>query len=194
MSAPKAEKTVHGGPDLQPPPGQDANGITVGQWSSPVIPDEPESFMSSNVNIEACCPCIPLAQIEVRLGLTSYAGALSWYTVAYGLLTLALVGLWLFVALWISSQAYRDATIVLVRIVSILVSLILTAIPSLLLVRRISLLRSTIRERFDIPGSVREDRTAAWQETARAIRQMRRQLKIEQAKGSAVATLPAYVV
>ncbi|KAF4031958.1 hypothetical protein GN244_ATG16169 [Phytophthora infestans] len=150
--------------------------------------------MSSNVNIEACCPCIPLAQIEVRLGLTSYAGALSWYTVAYGLLTLALVGLWLFVALWISSQAYRDATIVLVRIVSILVSLILTAIPSLLLVRRISLLRSTIRERFDIPGSVREDRTAAWQETARAIRQMRRQLKIEQAKGSAVATLPAYVV
>ncbi|ETI38822.1 hypothetical protein F443_15540 [Phytophthora nicotianae P1569] len=193
MSAPKAEKTVHGGPELQAPPGQDANGITVGQWSSPVIPEEPEGFIASNVNIEACCPCIPLAQIEVRLGLTSYKGALSWYTTAYGLLTLALVGLWVFVALWIYSQAYRDSTSVLVRIASILGSLVLTAIPSLLLVRRISILRSTVRERFDIPGSVREDRTAAWQETARAIRQMRRHLKIDHAKGSAVAALPAYV-
>ncbi|KAG2770131.1 hypothetical protein PC129_g20521 [Phytophthora cactorum] len=194
MSAPKAEKTVHGVLELQPPPGQDANGITVSQWSSPVIPEEPEGFIASNVNMEACCPCIPLAQVEVRLGLTSYAGALSWYTAAYGLLALALAGLWIFVALWIYSQAYRDATSVLVRILWILASLALAAVPSLLLVRRIATLRSTVRERFDIPGSVREDRTAAWQETARAIRQMRRHLKIDQAKGGAVATLPAYVV
>ncbi|KAG3029243.1 hypothetical protein PC128_g3191 [Phytophthora cactorum] len=194
MSAPKAEKTVHGVLELQPPPGQDANGITVSQWSSPVIPEEPEGFIASNVNMEACCPCIPLAQVEVRLGLTSYAGALSWYTAAYGLLALALAGLWIFVALWIYSQAYRDATSVLVRILWILASLALAAVPSLLLVRRIATLRSTVRERFDIPGSVREDRTAAWQETARAIRQMRRHLKIDQAKGGAVATLPAYVM
>ncbi|KAF1774282.1 hypothetical protein GQ600_23013 [Phytophthora cactorum] len=185
MSAPKAEKTVHGVLELQPPPGQDANGITVSQWSSPVIPEEPEGFIASNVNMEACCPCIPLAQVEVRLGLTSYAGALSWYTAAYGLLALALAGLWIFVALWIYSQAYRDATSVLVRILWILASLALAAVPSLLLVRRIATLRSTVRERFDIPGSVREDRTAAWQETARAIRQMRRHLKIDQAKGGA---------
>ncbi|KAG3118387.1 hypothetical protein PI124_g1471 [Phytophthora idaei] len=194
MSAPKAEKTVHGVLELQPPPGQDANVITVSQWSSPVIPEEPEGFIASNVNMEACCPCIPLAQVEVRLGLTSYAGALSWYTAAYGLLALALAGLWIFVALWIYSQAYRDATSVLVRILWILASLALAAVPSLLLVRRIATLRSTVRERFDIPGSVREDRTAAWQETARAIRQMRRHLKIDKAKGDAVATLPAYVV
>ncbi|KAF1774278.1 hypothetical protein GQ600_21362 [Phytophthora cactorum] len=194
MSAPKAEKTVHGVLELQPPPGQDANGITVSQWSSPVIPEEPEGFIASNVNMEACCPCIPLAQVEVRLGLTSYAGALSWYTAAYGLLALALAGLWIFVALWIYSQAYRDATSVLVRILWILASLALAAVPSLLLVRRIATLRSTVRERFDIPGSVREDRTAAWQETARAIRQMRRHLKIDQAKGGVVATLPAYVM
>ncbi|CAI5725694.1 unnamed protein product [Peronospora destructor] len=37
---------------------------------------------------------------------------------------------------------------------------------------------ATARERFGIPGSIREDRTAAWQETARAIRQMRRHLKM----------------
>ncbi|KAG7388618.1 hypothetical protein PHYPSEUDO_012109 [Phytophthora pseudosyringae] len=187
-----AEKTVHGDLELQPPPGQDANGITVGQWSSRVIPEEPEGFLASNVNAEACCPCVPLAQIEVRLGLTSYASALTWYSAAYGLLTLSLAGLWVFVALWIYSQGYRDATSVLVRVLWIVGMLVLTAIPSLLLVHRISALRSSVRERFDIPGSVREDRTAAWQETARAIRQMRRHLKIDQAKCGAVATLPAY--
>ncbi|POM68831.1 PLAC8 family protein [Phytophthora palmivora] len=193
MAPPKAEKTVHG-VELQPPPGQDANGITIGQWSSPVIPEEPEGFMASNVSMEACCPCVPLAQIEVRLGLTSYVGALSWYAAAYGLLTLALVAVWVLVALWIYSQAYRDATSVLSRILWLLGVLILTAIPSLLLVHRISTLRSSVREQFDIPGSVREDRTAAWQETARAIRQMRRHLKIDNAKCGPVSTLPAYVV
>ncbi|KAF1778546.1 hypothetical protein GQ600_26217 [Phytophthora cactorum] len=181
MSAPKAEKTVHGVLELQPPPGQDANGITVSQWSSPVIPEEPEGFIASNVNMEACCPCIPLAQVELVYGRLRAVGA-------------GTRGLWIFVALWIYSQAYRDATSVLVRILWILASLALAAVPSLLLVRRIATLRSTVRERFDIPGSVREDRTAAWQETARAIRQMRRHLKIDQAKGGVVATLPAYVM
>ncbi|OWZ24844.1 PLAC8 motif-containing proteins Hypothetical protein [Phytophthora megakarya] len=150
--------------------------------------------MTSNVNMEACCPCVPLAQIEVRMGLTSYGGALSWYGVAYGLLTLALAALWVLVALWLCSQAYRDATSVLSRTLWVLGMLVLTAIASLLLVHRISTLRSSVRERFDIPGSVREDRTAAWQETARAIHQMRRHLKIDQVKCGAVCTLPAYVV
>ncbi|UIZ25233.1 hypothetical protein KXD40_009009 [Peronospora effusa] len=69
----KVEKTIHGA--LQPPSGQDTNGITLGQWFSPIIPEEPESFLSSNVNVEACCPCFPVAQIEVRLGLSSYSYA-----------------------------------------------------------------------------------------------------------------------
>ncbi|KAL3673134.1 hypothetical protein V7S43_002429 [Phytophthora oleae] len=194
MPAPKAEKTVHGSPVLQAPPVQDANGITIGQWSSPVIPEEPEGLMASNVNMEACCPCVPLAQIEARLGLTSYAGALTWYSAVYGLLTLAAAVLWALVGLWISSQSYRDATSVLARVLWLLGMLVLIAIPSLLLVYRIAGLRGSVRERFDIPGSEREDRTAAWQETARAIRQMRRHLKIDQAKCGAVTTLPAYVV
>ncbi|KAG6944889.1 hypothetical protein JG688_00016859, partial [Phytophthora aleatoria] len=194
----KSGKTGAGKPETPSAESPDDDYTQTAQQSrflrAPVIPEEPEGFIASNVNMEACCPCIPLAQVEVRLGLTSYAGALSWYTAAYGLLALALAGLWIFVALWIYSQAYRDATSVLVRILWILASLALAAVPSLLLVRRIATLRSTVRERFDIPGSVREDRTAAWQETARAIRQMRRHLKIDQAKGGAVATLPAYVM
>lgn len=194
MTAPKVEKTVHGSPELQSPAAQDANGLDIGKWSSPIIPDEPEGLMASNVNLEACCPCIPLAQIEIRLGLRSYAKAVTWYATAYGLLTLSLGSFWLFAALWICSEAYRDATSVLVRILWLVGSLILALLLSLLLLYRISTLRSTVRERFDIPGSVREDRTAAWQETARAIRQMRRHLKIHQAKCGAVATLPAYVV
>ncbi|KAG2523069.1 hypothetical protein BBO99_00005265 [Phytophthora kernoviae] len=122
MPTPKVEKTVHG--DLAAPPSVDANGIVIGAWSHPVIPEEPESFLASNCSIEACCPCLPLAQIE-----------------------------------------------------------------------RISLLRSNVRERFDIPGSMREDRTAAWQETARSIRQMRRHLLIDKVScREAVNTLPAYVV
>ncbi|KAL4106731.1 hypothetical protein PRIC1_004777 [Phytophthora ramorum] len=192
MSPPKAEKTVHG--ELSTPAGLDANGITMGQWSSPVIPEEPESFVSSNCSIEACCPCVPLAQVEVRLGLTSYAAALSWYAAAFGMLVAAVSTVWVFVALWVYSQAYRDGTSVVVRVLCILGPLALAALPSLLLVRRISKLRGEVRERFDIPGSEREDRTAAWQETARAIRQMRRHLKIDQAKCGAVSALPAYVV
>ncbi|KAL4134326.1 hypothetical protein PRIC2_004634 [Phytophthora ramorum] len=192
MSPPKAEKTVHG--ELPTPAGLDANGITMGQWASPVIPEEPESFVSSNCSIEACCPCVPLAQVEVRLGLTSYAAALSWYAAAFGMLVAAVSTVWVFVALWVYSQAYRDGTSVVVRVLCILGPLALAALPSLLLVRRISKLRGEVRERFDIPGSEREDRTAAWQETARAIRQMRRHLKIDQAKCGAVSALPAYVV
>ncbi|EGZ23487.1 hypothetical protein PHYSODRAFT_353831 [Phytophthora sojae] len=193
MTKPKVEKTVHGG--LQAPTGQDANGITVGGWSSPVIPDEPESCMASNFNVEICCPCLPLAQIEVRLGLTSYGSALTWYSVAYGLQGLAVAAMWVFVALWINSQAYRDSTSVVLRLVLVLAAVALAALPSLLLVQRISTLRAAVRERFDIPGSLREDRTAAWQETSRAIRQMRRHLKIDRAKSCGpVSTLPAYVV
>ncbi|KAL8010299.1 hypothetical protein Plhal710r2_c064g0173591 [Plasmopara halstedii] len=193
MSTPKVEKTVHGELELQPPPGQDANGISVGKWSSPVIPDESEGLMTSNISLEVCCPCIPLAQIEIRMGIQTYTRAISWYATAYGILTFALGTFWLFATLWICSKAYRDATSILVRILVLVGSLVLAVIMSLLLMYRISMLRSTVRERFDIPGSVREDRTAAWQETARAIRQMRRHLKIDQAKYGAVATLPAYV-
>jgi hypothetical protein len=188
--APAKEKTVHGA--LQAPPGQDANGITIGQWSSPVIPEQPEGFLASNCSVEACCPCLPLAQIEVRLGLSSYGCALSGYAAAFGLLGLLISAAWVFVALWLYSQAYRDGVSVPVRVLLVLAMVVLAALPALLLVVRISTLRSAVRERFDIPGSVREDRTAAWQETARAIRQMRRHLKIDQA--GPVDALPAYAV
>ncbi|CAH0491928.1 unnamed protein product [Peronospora farinosa] len=83
--------------------------------------------------------------------------------------------MWVFVALWLCSQAF-------------------STLSSLLLMHRISTLRAIVRERFDIPGSIREDRTAAWQETARAIRQMRRHLKIDNAKCGIVNALPAYIV
>uniref|UniRef100_M4BLI8 Uncharacterized protein n=1 Tax=Hyaloperonospora arabidopsidis (strain Emoy2) TaxID=559515 RepID=M4BLI8_HYAAE len=193
MTTVKAEKTVHGGA-LQPPPGQDANGITIGQWSSPVIPEKPVSCMASNVNMEACCPCFPLAQIEVRLGLTSYSCALCWYSTAFALLTGAVASMWIFVILWINSQTYRNNVGVTGRILWTAGALALASLASLLLIYRISTLRATVRERFDIPGSIREDRAAAWQETARAIRQMQRHLKIDQVKCGAVSTLPAYVV
>ncbi|CAI5736219.1 unnamed protein product [Hyaloperonospora brassicae] len=193
MTTAKAEKTVHG-EALHPPPGQDANGITIGQWSSPVIPEEPTSCMASNVNVEACCPCFPLAQIEGRLGLTSYCCALCWYSIAFALLAGAFATVWIFVALWINSQTYRDRVSVTGRILWIAGALTLTSLASLLLIYRISTLRATVRERFDIPGSIREDRAAAWQETARAIQQMQRHLKIDRAKCGAVNALPAYVV
>ncbi|RLN94102.1 hypothetical protein BBJ28_00020239 [Nothophytophthora sp. Chile5] len=181
--------------DKQAPPSADANGILVGAWSHPVIPDEYEGFRATNCSLEACCPCFPLAQLEVRMGLTSYVCALWWYAATFLAFGVGLAALWIFVALWITSQDYRDRTSVLTRILWLLGMLLLVSVQVLLIVQRIASLRAKVRERFDIPGSIREDRTAVWQETARAIRQMRRHLQCDRAPccGS-VATLPAYVL
>ncbi|GMF33893.1 unnamed protein product [Phytophthora lilii] len=156
MAPPKAEKTVHGVAPAQAAAGQDANGITTGRWSSPIVPEEPESCVASNLSVEACCPCAPLAQIEVRLGRASYAGALAGYAAAFALLAAAVTALWLLVALWIYSPAYRDGTSVAARVLLLLAALLLAALPALLLVHRISSLRAAVRERFDIPGSIVE--------------------------------------
>ncbi|RLN71994.1 hypothetical protein BBJ28_00000987 [Nothophytophthora sp. Chile5] len=167
--------------EKQAPPSVDANGVLMGAWSHPVVPDECEGFRATNCSLEACCPCFPLAQLEVRMGLTSYACALWWYAATFLAFGVGLAALWLFVALWVASQDYRDRTGVLARVLWPLGMLVLTSVQVLLLVQRIASLRAKIRERFDIPGSIREDRTAAWQETARAIRQMRRHLQCDHA-------------
>ncbi|CAI5722314.1 unnamed protein product [Peronospora destructor] len=151
MTQAKAEKTIHEA--LQPPSDQDANVITIGQWFSLMIREEPESFVSANVNVEASYLCFPVGThrnasrthvLFLRAELVcGRLRAISWSRSSH-------VGL-------------RSSV-------------------------------ATARERFGIPGSIREDRTAAWQETARAIRQMRRHLKIDNAKCGTVNALSAYIV
>ncbi|KAG7375418.1 hypothetical protein PHYBOEH_002586 [Phytophthora boehmeriae] len=129
------------------------------------------------------------------MGFSSYCFSLSYYGGSFATLGFGLAALWLFIALWAASQGYRDNTSVAARVLWPLGMLLLVSVQAFLLVQRISLLRSNVRERFDIPGSIREDRTAAWQETARAIRQMRRHLLIDKTSWrETVDTLPAYVV
>lgn len=172
----------------------DPNGIQLGGWSHPLAPDD-EVWSSSLFSRDVWCPCLPLAQIEARVGFSSFSGALcvhfstkgASYVSAFAALLLAAADIYAFRV----NEDPPSAVFIALPFVFALLALVQFAQFALRLART----RALVRERFDIPGSAREDRTAALQEPARALRQMRRHLQIESAAlCGAVETLPAYAV
>lgn len=176
-------------------PSLDPNGIQLGAWSHPIVPEEPEGCVSSFCARDVWFPCCPLAQVEARVGFATFGSALFSHLATKGGAYMAAAAALLYVAVDIYSYRVNDRSPTALDIVLPVVSFLLAASQYALFAARLARVRGRVRERFDIPGSAREDRTAAWQEPGRAIRQMRRHLQIESAPCcGAVETLPAYVV
>lgn len=172
----------------------DPNGIQLGAWSHPLAPED-ESWSSSLFSRDVWCPCFPLAQVEARAGVASYGCALFWHLSTKGASYLSLAAAVLLAAADVYAFRVDDKSPSAVAIVLPVVMAMLALAQTAQFMLRLARTRGVVRERFDIPGSAKEDRTAAWQEPARAIRQMRRHLQIESAPFcGAVETLPAYAV
>lgn len=172
----------------------DPNGIQLGAWSHALAPED-ESWSAALWSRDVWCPCFPLAQVEARVGMASFGCALCWHLSTKGAAYLSLLAAALLAAADVYAFRVDDDSPSAVFIALPVVMALLGIVQSAQFVLRLARTRGLVRERFDIPGSVREDRTAAWQEPGRAIRQMRRHLQIESASCcGAVETLPAYAV
>ncbi|KAJ0393713.1 hypothetical protein P43SY_007555 [Pythium insidiosum] len=164
----------------------DINGIRVGAWSSELR--TPADLHTGYFWMVTCCPCVPVAQLEVRLGRApSYARALLSHGLSYAL----------FIGLLLASICtFFCGVLPGTSSVSLFLLLLLCfALSALLVARRIARLRSEVRERFQIPGSIQDDQRVALVHTSRAIRQMGKHLQCDRAVfASAPATLQAYQV
>jgi hypothetical protein len=164
----------------------DVNGITVGAWSSPLKSSAAGEWKKPYFWMVACCPCVPVAQFEVRLGLSSYARALVHHGFAYSV----------FVAFFLANvitilRLFGGAKAFWLE-VFLLVCLVATA---LLVSRRLGQLRTEVRTRFSIEGTEKDDQYVACMHSSRAIRQLGRHLQCDRAVFTrAPTTLQAYQV
>ncbi|RLN81431.1 hypothetical protein BBJ28_00013293 [Nothophytophthora sp. Chile5] len=127
-----------------------------------------------------CCPCAPLAQLETRLGLGSYATGLLVNLTAYtGRLVFLLLAL-----ICLFSGCFSGFAI----------SLVLFIVCLLWVAHRVARVRILTRERLDIAGSAKDDRYTGCCRSTSAIRQMAAQLKCDQVHFGAPTTLQAYQV
>jgi hypothetical protein len=127
-----------------------------------------------------CCPCLPLAQLETRLGLNScglgFSVDLAAYTGRLVFLLLALISL------------FHGS------FVAFVVCFALFVVCLLVVAHRVSRVRLETRERLNISGSAKDDRYMGCLRSSSAIRQMAVQLKCDQVHCGAPATLQAYQV
>ncbi|CAH0475091.1 unnamed protein product [Peronospora belbahrii] len=127
-----------------------------------------------------CCPFVPLAQLEIRLGLNSYGIGFLLDLIAY---TGRIVLLVLTVIYFVNANFVHF---------SICLSLLVLCVIGV--AHRVSRVRMVTRERLDISGSAKDDRVMGCLRSASAIRQMAVQLKCDQVHFGAPATLQAYQV
>lgn len=163
----------------------DANGIRLHAWSAPELADA--DCRSAYFWSVALCPCVAVAQLETRMGLTTYARALATTGVTYAAFAATFVGVIVtFVRLF-------DAD---TRSVCALAGFVCAfAAFAGLVALRVARLRSLVRARFRIAGSDRNDGYVGCLHTTRAIRQMGRHLQCDRAVFCAApATLQAYEV
>ncbi|TMW63987.1 hypothetical protein Poli38472_014692 [Pythium oligandrum] len=162
----------------------DINGIKIGAWSSELNERDVRSTYYWTV---CCCPCVPLSHLDVRLGWASYPVALLRYGLAYAIVFV----LFLATVIKFFGQVVahgRDFWLFLALLVCFLLS-------SVLVSYRVTHLRSEVRERFQIPGTIKEDQRVALFQTNRAIRQMGKHLQCDRAYfRGAPTTLQAYQV
>ncbi|DAZ97570.1 TPA: hypothetical protein N0F65_005542 [Lagenidium giganteum] len=164
-------------------PQADSSPQLMGTWSSPLD----DGDRCSSFRWQVClCPCITVSQIEARLGLSDYATALKHHTMrALAVYALIVGGILLIVYSW------ADATNASVGIVLLVVAAVLSTVLS----RRVAALRSVVRTRFRIAGSEDEDKQLAVCRRSRVLRQMARQVGCDSLGLFACPTadtLPAY--
>ncbi|CEG45272.1 Uncharacterised protein family Cys-rich [Plasmopara halstedii] len=159
------------GPDFDP------SGLRMNVWTVDLFDGDLRTAYYWWV---CCCPCVPLAQLETRLGLNSFIVGLlidliaftgrfaliitAVITICYGYVVISVVclGLWALSLNWVGHRVAR--------------------------------VRVQTRERLDIAGTFQQDFTTGRIFSASAIRQMAVQLKCDQLHLGAPATLQAYQV
>jgi len=162
----------------------DVNGVRMHQWTSELRADA--HWSSSFAWWTWLCPCVPLAQLQVRLGVSrAYAASLLLNAALYaGRLACLVAAIACFARMWTHAPC----------VAGFFVAAALFLFFSLAVAHRVSTLRVLVRERLAIPGSPVADRKLACFHSARAIRQLAHQLKCDRARLDAPATLQAYVV
>lgn len=155
----------------------DPNGLRMNMWT---VDLHDADLRTAYYWWVCCCPCVPLAQLETRLGLNSYGAGFSLGLIAYTgrILLLVLTLIYLF------NGNFVSFAICLALFVGCLLGVAI----------RVSRVRQHTRERLDIAGSGKDDRCISCLRSASVIRQMAVQLKCDQVHFGAPATLQAYQV
>ncbi|GMF10202.1 unnamed protein product [Phytophthora lilii] len=163
--------TAAGGADFDP------NGLRMNVWT---VDLHDADLRTAYYWWVCCCPCVPLAQLEMRLGLNSCGAGLTLDLVAYA-------GRLLFLVLTLVNLFDGNFAAFAVFLALFVVCLLWVA-------HRVARVRLQTRERLDIAGSAKDDRYMGCLRSASAIRQMAVQLKCDQVHFGAPATLQAYQV
>ncbi|RLN44986.1 hypothetical protein BBJ29_007401 [Phytophthora kernoviae] len=141
----------------------DPNGLRMQIWSTGLHDSDLRTAYYWWV---CCCPCVPLSQLETRLGLNSCGIGFMLNLVAY-------LGRALFLVLALLNL-FKG------KFGTFGVFLVIFAICALWVASRVARVRIQIRERLDIAGSAKDDRYLGCYGGANAIRQMAVQLKCNQ--------------
>ncbi|KAG6608682.1 uncharacterized protein IUM83_14897 [Phytophthora cinnamomi] len=155
----------------------DPNGLRMNVWS---VDLHDADLRTAYYWWVCCCPCVPLSQLETRLGLNSCGIGFTLDLIAYA-------GRFLFLVLTLLNLLDGNFAAFAVCLVLFVVCLLSVA-------HRVARVRQQTRERLDIAGSDKDDRYMGCLRSASAIRQMAVQLKCDQVHFGAPATLQAYQV
>lgn len=160
----------------------DAQGIQLFEWSHPLKSHDDCCGETSEARY-IWCGCFALAQIESRVGITTFGNSLA-FSLSLSIAVVVLGGIFPDYFLFWGTMSMVEFILT--------VSAVL-CVYSFMWLRRTSRARTVVRERFQIPGSKGDDRSVACWHSSRMLRQMVRHLDCESAGTFArVDTLPAY--
>ncbi|GAB9475951.1 hypothetical protein Gpo141_00013026 [Globisporangium polare] len=137
------------------------------------------------------CSCFVMAQIESRIGMSSYNQALCFHA---GALMITLVPT-LVLLVWVLFIASDSAEVSSSSTMAVAISTVVVLVITVFVVYfRMVAMRSAVRKMFDIPeGTISDCFAMRRRRNVRALRQMTLHLKIDQAGiFDRVDTLPAY--
>lgn len=160
-------------PVFTPVDSSDINGLQLHRWSSETENTDCEVGSVYHWAV-CCCPCLALAQLETRLGLSGFVHAVISHALSYIGLYGFMVAL-LLASVSIHKRSQREPGVLMMW--GLL--LICVAIQAAFVAHRVASIRTHVRNRFQIPGTVQEDRAVALLQTNRTIRQMAAHLQCD---------------
>lgn len=164
----------------------DANGIRMHSWSVTELKDF--DYQSAYFWAVTLCPCFAVAQLEVRMGLKSYAYALMTSMASYaGFFCFFFAIIVTFFSYFDGGNHHSYGTMVWLLAAFCMFAGVIAL--------RVAKLRTMVRNRYMIAGSEKDDGYVGCLHTTRAIRQMGAHLKCDRAVFcTAPSTLQAYEV
>lgn len=187
MKSDKATTLLHASaiPVTPGVPCLDTQGIQLFEWSHPLKSRDDccgEAIEARYV----WCGCFALAQIESRMGITTFGSSLAFSLTFFVAVVVAELIIPMYIRFW-GTLSVVDAVPFFFAVIVFL------CVCSFIWLRRTSRVRTVVRERFQIQGSKSDDRSVAFWNSTRMLRQMVRHLDCESAGTFArVDMLPAY--